>query len=229
MNCSNCGNQVDEGERSCQQCGTSTDAILLGPAKQSGSARTRILIGVSLCLGVLALLVIIGFVITGVGLGFAQTGSSSEYVPGVGVKHEIMPARNHVGEGQAVEYNSIPPTSGDHWPRWSQCGFFEEALPDERIVHNLEHSNIVVSYNLATPEEVKQLKDVMGRIDLAGRTGVSRFYEKIPEGTVALAAWGVSDIMKGIDEERINTFFDHYAGTLGPEGNIPCVNSGVRP
>ncbi len=96
-------------------------------------------------------------------------------------------------------------------------------------MHNLEPSNIVLSYNLATSDEIEQLRNVMGRIDLAGRTGVSRFYEKIPEGTVALSAWGVSDTMDGIDEERINTFFDHYAGTLGPEGNIPCQNSGVMP
>ncbi len=35
--------------------------------------------------------------------------------------------------------------------------------------------------------------------------------------------------MQGIDEERINEFFSTYGGTLGPEGNIPCLNSGVMP
>ena len=69
----------------------------------------------------------------------------------------------------------------------------------------------------------------MGSIRLAERAGVTRLYEKIPEGTVALSAWGVSDTMEGIDGERITTFFEHYAGTLGPEGNIPCFNSGVMP
>ena len=65
---------------------------------------------------------------------------------------------SHVPEGQTVIYNIIPPTSGPHWPRWADCGFYPEGLPDERIVHNLEHSNIVVSHNLATQDEVDQLR-----------------------------------------------------------------------
>ena len=46
---------------------------------------------------------------------------------------------------------------------------------------------------------------------------------------MALTAWGVSDQMTGIDEDRIREFFETYAGRLGPEGNIPCLNSGVMP
>ncbi len=181
----------------------------------------------------IAILVIGGFAVGSAGFGhgggFTRGGTSDEYVEGIGVQHDIMPTRNHVSEGQTVEYNSIPATSGDHWPRWSQCGFFEEALPDERTVHNLEHSNIVVSYNLTTPEEVDELRDVMGSVGLAGVLGVTRFYDKIQPGTVALSAWGVSDTMQGIDEERINTFFRTYGGNLGPEGNISCLTSGVMP
>ena len=155
-------------------------------------------------------------------------GTSADYVEGIGVQHDILSTR-HVTEPTTVEYNSIPATSGNHWPQWSRCGFFEDGLPDERVLHNLEHSNIVVSYNLTTPEEVKELRDVMGSVGLAGVLGVTRFYDKIEPGTVALSAWGVSDTMVGIDEERINTFFSTYGGTLGPEGDIPCLNSGVMP
>ena len=171
-------------------------------------------------------LVIVSFVV-GCG-GSAGSGTSDEYVEGIGIQHDVMPTRNHVTEPQAVEYNSIPPTSGNHWPQWSRCGFFEDGLPDERIVHNLEHGNIVVSYNLATSEEVNKLRDVMGGVGLAGTLGVTRFYDKLEPGTVALSAWGVSDTMSGINEERINTFFSTYGGNLGPE-KVSCVNSGVMP
>ncbi len=160
--------------------------------------------------------------------GFAGRGTNDDYVEGVGIQHDVMPTRNHVTEPQTVEYNSIPATSGDHWAQWSRCGFFEDGLPDERIVHNLEHGNVVVSYNLATPEEVDELRDVMGSVGLAGTLGVTRFYDKLEPGTVALSAWGVSDTMTGIDEERINTFFSTYGGNLGPE-TVSCVNSGVMP
>ncbi len=183
--------------------------------------------------GLIAVLVIGGFAVGSAGFGhgggISRSGSSDEYVEGIGVQHDVMATRNHLPEGTTVEYNSIPASSGNHWPAWSQCGFFEEGLPDERIAHNLEHSNIIVSYNLTTPEEVDELRDVMGSVGLAGVVGVTRFYDKIEPGTVALSAWGVSDTMQGIDEERINTFFSTYGGNLGPEGNISCLNSGVMP
>ena len=183
--------------------------------------------------GLIAILVIGGFAVgsagIGAGRGFDRTGNSDEYVEGIGVQHDILPTRNHVTDGQTVEYNSILATSGNHWPQWAQCGFFEDGLPDERIVHNLEHSNIVVSYNLTTPEEVGELRDVMDSVGLDVTHGVTRFYDKLEPGTVALSAWGVSDTMPGIDEDRINKFFSTYGGTLGPEGNIPCLNSGVMP
>ena len=171
-------------------------------------------------------LVIVSFMMGCAGSG--GSGTSDEYVEGIGIQHDIMPTRDHVTEPQTVEYNSKPPTSGNHWPQWSRCGFFEDGLPDERIVHNLEHGNIVVSYNLTTPQEVDELRDVMGSVGLAGAVGVTRFYAKLEPGTVALSAWGVSDTMSGINEERINTFFSTYGGNLGPE-KVPCVNSGVMP
>ncbi len=155
-------------------------------------------------------------------------GASSEPAPSTAVRHEIMPTKNHVSEGTTVEYNSLPPTSGDHWPRWSQCGFFEQELPDERLVHNLEHGNIVVSYNLADENSVNALRAVMDGIKRSSDWGVTRAYNKIPEGTVALTAWGVSDTMDGVQPDRIRRFFDEYARKLGPE-RVSCSDSGVMP
>ncbi len=144
------------------------------------------------------------------------------------IKHEIMPTRSHVAEGVPVTYNSIPPTSGNHWPQWSRCGFFPLRIPDERLVHNLEHGNIVVSFNLATSEEVDRLRKALEEIDISADWGISRSYDQIPIGTVALAAWGFSDTMPGVIPERIRSFFEAFAGEQGPE-RIPCSGSGVVP
>jgi len=138
-----------------------------------------------------------------------------------GDEFAIMPTSDHVPERQTVSYSTLPPTSGDHWSRWAECGFYEEALPDERITHNLEHGNIVVSYNLVTQEEIDQLRTAMDSIDLAAEWGVTRFYEKIPRGNVAVAAWGRLDTMQGVEPERIAQIFAAYAGNLGPE-KIDC-------
>lgn len=180
---------------------------------------------------IIAFLVIAGFVVGGISFRGSEdgVGSSDEYVEGVGEQHPIMPTRIHVSEDQSVDYSTTPPTSGDHWDWWARCGFYEDGLPDERIVHNLEHGNIVVSYNLQEGPALEQLKNFMDNFELAPSWAITRFYDEIPEGTIALSAWGVLDTMPGVDEDRIEEFFRTYAGTLGPEfpNGAPCTTSGV--
>ena len=176
---------------------------------------------------VIAVLVIGSFGLSAIpfgGGGSLRTGSSSDYVDGIGVQQTIF-GNEHVSTGQAVEYASFPPTSGDHWPPEStaRCGFNTDEVPDERVVHNLEHSNIVVNYNLATGEEVDQLRQVMGDIGLANVWGITRPYgDGLEVGQIALTAWGVIDVMDGIDPDRIDAFFDAYSGVIGPE-SVPCL------
>ena len=178
---------------------------------------------------IIAVLVIAGFAVGGLAGGGGggrsfNVGDYNEYREGVGVQHAIMAdtyPNPHVFDDQTVEYSTTPPTSGKHWNRWAECGFYSEGLPDERIAHNLEHGNIVVSYNLATDEEAVQLRLAVDDIGLYNDWGLTRFYDQIPEGTVALSTWGVMDTIQGIDWDRMNRFFDAYAGNLGTE-QIPC-------
>ena len=93
-------------------------------------------------------------------------------------------------------------------------------------MHNLDHSNIVVSYSLTTSEKLYELRDAMGSVGLAGALGVTWFYDKLKPVTMVLIAWGGSDTMRDIDEERINTLFSTCGGTLRPE-SVSCSNSGV--
>ena len=39
----------------------------------------------------------------------------------------------------------------------SGCGIFDVKVPDERVVHNMEHGHIVISYNLPDQQEVDNL------------------------------------------------------------------------
>lgn len=156
-------------------------------------------------------------------------GTAEAYVDGVGVKQEVMRTKNHVdlnrdSDDDNVVYNTVPPTSGDHWSIAETCGFYTDPVPDERIVHNLEHSNIVISYNLPDEADVDALKDFYDGLDDGWRNHftVVRPSEDLAAGQVGLSAWGVLDVMDGVDEDRILTFYDHYVGRLGPEGAISC-------
>ena len=132
-----------------------------------------------------------------------------------------MPTSLHVPDGQSVAYSTTPPTSGDHWVRWADCGFYENGLPDELIVHNLEHGNIVVSYNLSEERDITNLRNAMAGIPLAEEWGVTRFYDKIPESMVSVAAWGRRIRMPVVDVRGLANFFSAFAGSVGPE-RIAC-------
>ena len=137
---------------------------------------------------------------------------------------ELMPTRNHLPMGDSISYSTAPPTSGDHWDRWADCGIYLEGVPDELIVHNLEHSNIVVSYNLATEEEIARLLSAVNGVASGRNWGVVRRYDQLEPGTVALTTWGLLEVLEGTDgadRGRIAAFFDEFSGELGPE-KIPC-------
>ena len=131
-----------------------------------------------------------------------------------------MPSSEHV-TGTTVQYSITPPTSGMHWPEWADCGWYPDGLRDEMITHNLEHGNIVVSYNLTNPAQVTELRQVLDGVGQFNNWGVARFYDEIPDGQVALSAWGMLHTAQGVTAVPIEVFFEAYAGLLGP-GRIAC-------
>ena len=147
------------------------------------------------------------------------------------IRVDAMPSRHHFPPQLKITdvipggYSTVPPTSGRHWGAWSDCGFYNHPLPDELLVHNLEHGNIIVSYNLASDAEVAELRAAVEAIPLAREFAIVRRYLAIPEGMVAITTWGVLDRMEGVDPERIARFFEDYPGNTGPEfaNGLPCT------
>ncbi len=196
--------------------------------QESKKKRRRILYLIGA--GTFAVAIIVGLflpsVLPGGGLG---TGSgTSSYVDGIGVPQALMPSAFHV-DPQTVAYSTAPPTSGDHWSATTQCGFYDGEVADEIVVHNMEHGNVIISHNLT--EGVEQLREVHDNLSGNGEWLVTRFYPNIPEGTVALTAWGVLDEFEGIDEDRIERFYEAYKGNLfsdetrGLGRGIPCTSA----
>ena len=105
--------------------------------------------------------------------------------------HEIE-GHTHVSEGTTVDYKTDPPTSGNHWPPGSQAdsGFYSSPVESERLVHNLEHGQIVIWYKTDAPEDVKD--------KIEQYTGQDKFaliavpYDYDGPGNFAMTSWGVS-------------------------------------
>ena len=133
---------------------------------------------------------------------------------------------NHIAPGSIFEgeYNSTPPTSGPHWDTgWADCGFFDIEAPDEQIVHNMEHGQVVISYNLFDEGEIDRLEEIAR--GLPGRRSwmIMRPYSKIGQGQIALTAWGWKDqfSVSELTEGRVRAFYDAHRNNSGVE-SIPC-------
>ena len=145
------------------------------------------------------------------GLRGVNTGGFIEIDVDEGAFH-IPGNVTHVGS-----YLTVPATSGEHWigattpvgvsapARWGQ---YEQILPDEILLHNLEHGGIGIHYDCddACPELVQALDDVIPR-------DTSQFilspYPNMP-ARIAITAWRHHLYLDEVDKDLIEQFIDEY-------------------
>ncbi|MDR7420175.1 MAG: DUF3105 domain-containing protein [Armatimonadota bacterium] len=145
----------------------------------------------------------------------ARTGPGAGPGPRRGVV-EQFPGQggDHLPLGQAhPAYNSNPPTSGWHTPQTAPWGVHRTAIPDEVIVHNLEHGGIWISYRDASDAAlIEKLETLVARY----RSKVILTPRPQNDAPVAVAAWTRLMKLDGYDEEKIVRFIDAYKNK-GPE------------
>ncbi len=99
-------------------------------------------------------------------------------------------------------YTTNPPTSGWHYGQSAAWGVYQEALPDEQLIHNLEHGGIWISYKDITPDIKSKLETLAqkypGSVILTPRT-----QNNTP---ITLASWGRLQELSSYDEAIIITF-----------------------
>src|SRR5260221_14245348 len=82
--------------------------------------------------------------------GAGGSGTSSAVVfndPGI----QTFPdeGHTHVPVGTVIQYNTDPPTSGDHYPFPQQGGYYQNPILAGFLVHSMEHGGVIVYYNPA--------------------------------------------------------------------------------
>jgi hypothetical protein len=140
---------------------------------------------------------------------------SNQPAPGEAV---AIQGQEHIQPGQShPPYNSDPPTSGWHYEEPARAGFYAEPLPDEQLVHNLEHGHVIISYDcskLADCDTVKAgLRALVDRFQGWKIVAVARENADTP---IALTAWGRIAKLDRYDEDRIAAFV-RYWRNRGPE------------
>ena len=119
----------------------------------------------------------------------------------------------HVPEGQPVQYDSVPPLGGPHWPSPAAWGVSATTIPDERAVHNLEHGGIVIDYNAISADDLAKIKALLGSYPRDRYNEVKLViqpYPRIAPGTITLTAWGWRQILTAYDDQTVRAFLDAH-------------------
>lgn len=128
------------------------------------------------------------------------------FVPSLGREHIV------VGEPH-VPYNSDPPTSGPH-AQAAPAGFYDRAIPDENIIHNLEHGYVAISYDCDQLPDCNTVKSELRHL-------VEGTYKKqqviaLPrtnhDAPIALTAWQRIELLDSYDEAQVSAFVDAWRG-----------------
>lgn len=127
--------------------------------------------------------------------------------------------RNHIEVGaEHPPHNSNPPSGGWHYALTSHKGFFDEPIPDENVIHNLEHGDVWISYHPRISQEAKSelKKFAFSKILISPR--------ETNDTDIALVAWERVDKFNldggQLPEGRIRDFIKRYRDK-GPE-RIPA-------
>lgn len=106
-------------------------------------------------------------------------------------------------------YNSVPPTSGDHYPNPADTRVYGAPVADEVQIHNLEHGQIIIQYTCTDcPDLAEKLKPFVQRYN--PWVLVAPYPDQRVGAKIVLTAWGRIDTFDEFDEARIVRFIDAY-------------------
>ena len=133
----------------------------------------------------------------------------------------FMPTANHKDVGTPIEWNSNPPSSGDHFGQWATFKEYTSVVPRGFLVHSMEHGAVLLLYKCAAPpcteivEALRRVRDAVpsdSRCDPAIRARVIIAPDPLLDVPVAAAAWGWIYKAQCVDEPSMIQFAkDHYA------------------
>ena len=170
---------------------------------------------------------LVGVVIIGLVLLFG--GEPAESIgtqqPNDGTTH-ISPGTVY-SEGDRP-YSSTPGTSGPHWDATALAnwGVYSTPLPEEQVIHNMEHGGIVIWYepDALDDDAVADLARYVERQNAAGVSGRYKFILSPWDGPdfghpIAVTAWRQLLYLDEADTAAIDEFArTHYGRAPEPNG-----------
>jgi len=137
-----------------------------------------------------------------------------EAVPSLGNHHVRSLDEPH------VPYNSKPPTSGPHLGNVARWGVYDQPIPNELQVHNLEDGGVMIQYDCKQCEDVIQklekiAKDYYKQAEVETHSRYKHIIVAPYSGIgaqIALTAWERIEKMDALDEARVKRFVEAFVG-----------------
>jgi hypothetical protein len=143
----------------------------------------------------------------------------------IGTQEPLL-APEHITPPAKGSYNTVPPTSGQHWNQAGLApaawGIKDSNLPNEVTTHNLEHGGIVIGYANLSAAETDQLKSIVRALMNGAYRKIVLEPYPLADSKVALTSWGWLLKLPSVDQIQIVQFTRaHYADPSLPEANVP--------
>ncbi len=161
----------------------------------------------------------------GSGLEGGQSELLGEADEGIDGVQAIRVADNDHDE-DPIDYQLRPPAGGAHNPVWANCGFYDIPVPDEHVVHDLEHGAVWLAYS---PDLDADELEVIWHLTRVGEKVVASPYRSLRPGEAVVAtAWARQLRLDEVGDERLADFVLQYVdGSQAPEAGGSCEGSPV--
>ncbi len=134
------------------------------------------------------------------------------------IENQVNHGGGHLNLGETHIYSEDIPTSGRHDRIPTKPGFYEQAQPQTKLVHALEHGHVIVYYSRLDPEATEMVRgwtelysgqwDGVIAVPLAGL-----------DKRVVLAAWNKLLRLDKFDAAATAAFIERFRGR-GPENPV---------
>jgi len=151
---------------------------------------------------------------------------------------------------EEIDYSvqgELPPAGGPHWGAGAcppdpdlaptfcgpvPWGIYRSPWPAESVVHNMEHSGVIIWYNTSDQQLTDQLEALVQQNLATGKFIVLMPYFDIQSETIALTAWGWRDKFAAgeYSDQRVQEFIDRLECHFDPEalcGEPPLSDDSV--
>jgi Protein of unknown function (DUF3105) len=136
-----------------------------------------------------------------------------------------------------IRYAVTPPAGGDHYPRWANCGVYDQPIPSEKAVHAQEHGAVWITYRPTLPRpQVEALEDFVRRQPLvvvtvqgARRETNERYILMSPlpgqPAPIVISSWAHQLRLDSPDDPRLQRYVDTFrvSPKYSPEYGPTCT------